>query len=228
MSRSRSFSSLVLTLAAVGCGPAPSGGGIPLGQTQQGIATFYDATGAGNCSFDPSPGDLMVAAMNAPQYANSAVCGECVKVEGPSGSVVVRIVDQCPDCGTGHLDLSREAFALIADPKLGRVNIQWTPVSCAVGGPVAYHFKDHSSQWWTAIQVRNHRLPIQKMEWGRDGVWHAMERQDYNFFLDDGGVGPSAFRVRITSVDGQQLEDALPGPLDDQTVNGAAQFEEAK
>lgn len=31
----------------------------------QGIATDYDATGAGACSFDLSPGDLMVAAINA-------------------------------------------------------------------------------------------------------------------------------------------------------------------
>ena len=31
----------------------------------QGIATFYGATGAGACLFDPSPADLMVAAMNA-------------------------------------------------------------------------------------------------------------------------------------------------------------------
>ena len=33
---------------------------------KSGEGTYYDATGAGNCSFDPSPNDLMVAAMNAP------------------------------------------------------------------------------------------------------------------------------------------------------------------
>src|SRR5512140_1402594 len=33
-----------------------------------GIATYYDATGAGACGFGASPADLMVAAMNADEY----------------------------------------------------------------------------------------------------------------------------------------------------------------
>lgn len=76
------------------------------GSEQKGIATYYDANGSGNCGFDPGA-DLMVAAMNREQYDNSAVCGECVDIVGPKGSVRVRIVDQCPDCDWGHLDLSR-------------------------------------------------------------------------------------------------------------------------
>ena len=57
----------------------------------QGIATFYGATGAGACSFDPSPNDLLVAAMNAEEYNTASVCGAYVLVNGPKGSVMVRI-----------------------------------------------------------------------------------------------------------------------------------------
>src|SRR5689334_14417311 len=99
---------LVLALASLACGAcgdSASGGGVALGSEQKGIATFYDATGAGNCSYDPG-GDLMVAAMNREQYDNSAACGQCVDIVGPKGNVRVRIVDQCPDCDKGHLDLS--------------------------------------------------------------------------------------------------------------------------
>ena len=87
-------------------GDAASGTGAPFGDVHDGVATYYDATGAGACSFDPTPGDLDVAAMNAPEFAGSAVCGECVAVTGPRGSVTVRIVDLCPECLAGHLDLS--------------------------------------------------------------------------------------------------------------------------
>ena len=31
----------------------------------------------------------------------------------------------------------------------------WQVVSPALNGPIAYHFKDGSNQWWTAVQVRN-------------------------------------------------------------------------
>src|SRR5690242_13084032 len=65
-----------------------------------GKVTYYDfADGSGACSFDPTPDDLMVGAMNAPDYQASAACGACVSIDGPNGnSIVVRIVDLCPEC----------------------------------------------------------------------------------------------------------------------------------
>lgn len=221
--------SLLLPLAAAflacgGCSDDASGGGTPLGEEQKGIATFYDANGAGNCSYEPS-GDLMVAAMNTPQYDDSAACGMCVDVTGPKGSVRVRIVDRCPECDTGHLDLSREAFAKIANMQDGRVNVTWTPVSCDVSGNLEYHFKNGSNPWWTAIQVRNHRLPIKKLEWKRGtGGWNDIRREDYNYFVNDEGMGDGSFQLRVTASDGQQVEDTLQKVLDDDTAEGSSQF----
>jgi expansin (peptidoglycan-binding protein) len=221
--------SLLLPLAAAflacgACSDDASGGGTPLGEEVKGIATFYDATGAGNCSYEAG-GDLMVAAMNTPQYDDSAACGMCVDIQGPKGNVRVRIVDRCPECDTGHLDLSREAFAKIADMQAGRVNITWTPVSCDVAGNLEYHFKDGSNPWWTAIQVRNHRLPIKKLEWKRGtGGWNDVRREDYNYFVNDSGMGDGSFQLRVTASDGQQVEDTLQKVLDDDSVDGSSQF----
>jgi expansin (peptidoglycan-binding protein) len=210
-------------VACGGCGDSASGGGTPLGEQQKGIATFYDANGSGNCGFEPG-GDLMVAAMNADQYDGSAACGQCVDIVGPSGNVRVRIVDQCPDCDKGHLDLSREAFAKIAKMELGRVDITWTPVSCDVSGTLEYHFKDGSNPYWTAIQLRNHRLPIKKLEWRGTGDWKDMPREDYNYFIASSGVGSDSFQLRVTASDGQQLVDTVQKVLDDDSVKGSAQF----
>jgi expansin (peptidoglycan-binding protein) len=86
----------------VGGKARPSGDAPPLGEVQQGIATYYDfASGDGACMFGPSPDDLDVAAMNAEQWDGSRVCGACARVTGPAGQVVVRIVDLCPECRTG-------------------------------------------------------------------------------------------------------------------------------
>ncbi|HTJ80909.1 MAG TPA: expansin EXLX1 family cellulose-binding protein, partial [Polyangiaceae bacterium] len=80
-----------------------------------GDATYYDfADGSGNCSFPATPDDLMVGAMNHTDYADSAVCGACADVTGPNGTVHIRIVDQCPECPQGNIDLSPEAFAVIS------------------------------------------------------------------------------------------------------------------
>jgi expansin (peptidoglycan-binding protein) len=192
----------------------------------QGIATYYDATGAGACSFDPSPYDLMVAAMDADEYDNAAVCGEYLKVTGPKGTITIRIVDLCPECKAGHLDLSHEAFALIADLPQGIVPITWQVISPDLNGPIAYHIKDGSNQWWTAVQIRNHRNPIAKFEY-RDasGQWVAVPRTSYNYFVQTNpGMGTGPYTFRVTDLYGNALVDSGIPLVVNGTVNGAAQF----
>lgn len=209
-----------------GGGGGSGGSGGPLSSPESGVATYYDATGEGACSFDATPNDLDVAAIDMPQWNGSAPCGACAAVTGPKGSVTVRIVDLCPGCEKGHLDLSMEAFAKIADVSAGRVPISWQLVPCAVSGPVEYRYKEGSSQYWTAIQVRNHRLPIASLEVQLGGAWQTVARSDYNYFVDAAGVGTSGgFAVRVTASDGQQLVDTLPPVQSALLVSGAAQFQ---
>jgi expansin (peptidoglycan-binding protein) len=94
-----------------------------------GQATYYAADGTGACGFKATPNDLDVAAMNGSQYKKSW-CGQCVLVTGPNGMVKVRIVDLCPGCAYGGLDLSEQAFASIAALSAGRVKITWHFVPC--------------------------------------------------------------------------------------------------
>ncbi|CAG0935215.1 Expansin-YoaJ [Thermoflexales bacterium] len=190
-----------------------------------GIATYYDATGAGACSFDPSPNDLMVAALNAQEYNTAAYCGAYVQVNGAKGSVIVRIVDLCPECLAGHLDLSREAFDRIDDLPKGRVPITWRVVSPAISGPIAYHFKEGSNQWWTAVQIRNHRNPIAKFEYWTGSQWVSVPRVSYNFFVQTNpgmGVGPYTFRV-TDSYTHTLTDNGIPF-IEKGTINGVAQF----
>ncbi len=204
-----------------------SGGaaGSYVGPSESGRATYYAADGSGNCSFDPSPNDLDVAAMDDPEWNGSAVCGECVAVAGPKGDVTVRIVDRCPECEMGHLDLSQSAFAKIADVSAGNVAITWHVVECNVSGPVTYHYKDGTSQYWTAIQVRNSRLPITSLEIQGASGFAPVNRESYNYFVDASGAGAAAITVRITSLDGQELVDTLTPPASDISVTGGVQFQ---
>lgn len=237
----RSYPVFACVLALVACGSSSTGaggsgsgssssggGGSSSGgissQPEQGVATYYAATGDGACSFGPSPNDLNVAAMDQPEWNGSAVCGECVAITGPKGSVTVRIVDLCPECEPGHLDLSQQAFAQIADVSAGKVPITWKVVPCSVTGNVAYQIKDGSSQYWTAIQVRNSRLPVAKLEWMQNGVWTDVSRADYNYFVVSSGVGPGSYQVRITSSTGETLTDTLPPVQPNAVVQGSGQF----
>ncbi len=224
-------------LVLVGCGDAAqdeSDGGQDGGdigapcegaELHSGEATYYTfADGSGNCSFPATPNDLMVGAMNAVDYAGSAVCGTCVRIDGPNGSVDVRIVDQCPECAQGDIDLSPEAFELIAPIESGRVEIEWTYISCPVSGPVVYHFKDGSNPWWTAVQLRNHRHAVVKFEYFDGTDFVDVPRVDYNFFVREQGMGEGPLTFRVTDVVGNQLVDEGIPLLDNADASGSAQF----
>jgi expansin (peptidoglycan-binding protein) len=189
-----------------------------------GEATYYDADGSGNCSFEAG-GDLMVGAMNGVDYDGATWCGSCVAVTGPQGEVIVRIVDQCPGCAEGDVDLSREAFGKIAALSAGRVPITWRPVACDVTGPIAYHFKDGSNAFWTAIQIRNHRYAIATLE-ARDaaGAYTKIDRANYNYFVHSKGLGPGPYTLRVTDTRANVVEDTNIALGDSVSRAGAAQF----
>jgi expansin len=204
-------------------GGASSGGTIHTGE-----ATYYnEADGGGNCSFDPTPQDLMVGAMNHTDYADSALCGAYVELTGPNGTITIRIVDQCPECPAGDIDLSPLAFSKIAALSRGRVPISWKIVSPDISGPIRYQFKEGSSQWWTAVQIRNHRNPIAKFEYLKNGQFMAVPREDYNYFVESGGMGPGPYTFRVTDSYGNVLIDSGVALLVDGEVAGAAQFPRA-
>lgn len=232
-----SLSLILVTAAACSTVPEEEPGvdEHPLSTTvTDGVATFYDADGSGNCSFDRSlqpaeSGDLDVVALADPEYARSAACGACLRVTGPKGVVTVRVVDSCPTCAEGGvtMDLSASAFAKIAEPSKGRIDVRWQAVSCDTSGNVAYHFKDGSSRYWTAIQVKNHKVPIAKLEYRRGDAHVTMKRESYNYFVEERGVGeqPKGLVVRVTATDGQSFEDTLPATITEgATVEGTHQF----
>ncbi|HEY5950410.1 MAG TPA: expansin EXLX1 family cellulose-binding protein [Kofleriaceae bacterium] len=189
-----------------------------------GEGTYYDADGTGNCSFDATPNDLLVAAMNAADYNNAAWCGACLEVSGPTGKVVVRVVDQCPGCAHGDLDLSPEAFAMLSPLSAGRVPITWHEVACNVTGPIAYHFKDGANAYWTAIQIRNHRYPIATVEAMDGSGWRDIPRVSYNYFVEESGLGSGPYTLRVTDTRGHVVEDAAVALGDNVTRIGGDQF----
>lgn len=198
---------------------------VPFGPEHTGEGTYYNATGAGNCSFDPSPQNLMVAALNHVDYADSALCGAYIEVTGPQGSVMVRLVDQCPGCPEGDVDLSQEAFAQIAELSAGRVPISWQLLSMPLDGPIVYHFKDGSNQWWTAVQIRNHRNPILRLEYlNGGGNFEEVPRLSYNYFVQASGMGPGPYTFRVTDTLGNMLVDSGIPHVEDGDASGSGQF----
>jgi expansin len=199
---------------------------VPPPVTHAGDATFYTfADGTGSCMYDATPDDLMIGAMNQTDFAGSSICGACVSVAGPKGEIGIRIVSHCPECSPGDIDLSPLAFSGIADTSLGRVRITWHLRPCPVSGPIVYHFKDGSSQWWTAVQIRNHRYPVMSVEYRtQGGAYKTLGRTNYNYFVEPSGMGAGPYTFRVTDIFGHALTDSGIVLRANGSVAGLTQF----
>ncbi|MFD3373871.1 MULTISPECIES: expansin EXLX1 family cellulose-binding protein [unclassified Streptomyces] len=184
----------------------PSAGRIRPNSTYTGVATAYEAAdGNGACLFGPSD-DLMIAAMNTTDYETSRACGAYVLVRAANGkSITVRITNECPlPCAPGQLDLSQQAFAKLADLKVGRIPITWQLLSPSTADTISIRYKTGSSPHWCGIQAIGHRNPVARLEVRAGGGWRQLPRTEYNYFIsaDGSGCGGS---IRVTDIYGEQV-----------------------
>ncbi|KAI9608456.1 hypothetical protein H4Q26_004638 [Puccinia striiformis f. sp. tritici PST-130] len=84
-----------------------------------GKATYF-APGTGACGGTNSESDLIVA-MNQAQYEGGSQCGKTVSIknEASGKSVQAKVVDECPGCSHGSLDLSPSTFQALGDMNAG-------------------------------------------------------------------------------------------------------------
>jgi len=174
-----------------------------------GEGTFYGGiagSAGGNCGIPVAADDFYHFALNNQDYNTSQACGACLEVKSASGkSVIVKVVDRCPECAPGDVDLTREAFAKIENPTAGRIPITWRFVPCPLdNSTIKVNFKSGSTKFWTAIQLRNIRHAVAKLEYKKGDQWIDIPRENFNFFIETAGIA-SPMTLRATSVLSEQL-----------------------
>lgn len=96
------------------------------GQTFQGRATFF-YVGLGACGQYSQPSDFMVA-LNTDQYGDGYPGPQCFKyitITYNGVTQVAQILDECPSCDYGGLDMSQGLFDTFADPSVGEFQMTW-------------------------------------------------------------------------------------------------------
>ena len=173
-------------------------------------ATHYVLQGLPNCSYPSPPADGLFAALPPAEYASAAACGGYLQVSGPDGSVRVKVIDQCPECAAGHIDLSEAAFARLAPLSAGLISVTYTPVSDPpLPGPVSIEVKQGSSGYWLALLADNTGDPLASVQVQTASGWLSLARASYNYWIAPSGAGPGPFTVRLTDTQGNQA--TVPG-----------------
>jgi expansin (peptidoglycan-binding protein) len=172
-----------------------------------GTATHYVLTGLPNCSYPSPPADDLFVALPPSQYDGAAACGGFMTVTGPDGSVTVQVIDQCPDCAAGHIDLSEPAFAKLAPLSAGLINVRYQYLADPpLPGPITMEVKSGSSQYWLALLADNTGNPLASVQVETaSGGWISLGRASYNYWIAQSGAGDGPFTVRLTDTEGNKV-----------------------
>ncbi|KAI0013774.1 RlpA-like double-psi beta-barrel-protein domain-containing protein-containing protein [Xylariaceae sp. FL0662B] len=94
-----------------------------------GDMTFY-TPGLGACGGTNNENDRIVA-LSPAQYGNDAnpnkakVCGKHIKIHYSGKTTTAKVVDKCPGCASGSIDVSPSVFKQLASLDKGRVKVTW-------------------------------------------------------------------------------------------------------
>ena len=160
----------------------------------------------GNCSYPSPPAGQLYVALPPSEYGAAAACGSYLQVSGPDGSVTVEVVDQCPECQAGHIDLSEQAFARIAPLSAGLVPVTYhTIADPPLPAPLSMLVKTGSSAYYLALLPINNGNPLATVAVSQgSGGWQELSRTTYGYWLASSGAGPGPFSVRLTDSLGHQ------------------------
>ena len=168
-------------------------------------ATYYSSRGMGNCSYPRPPADGLYAALSTPEYAKGARCGGYLEVRGPDGSVRVKVVDRCPGCAAGHIDLSEIAFARLARLSAGRIDVTYMHLADPpLPGPLTVEVKRGSSRYWLGLLADNTGNPLASVQVRTSSGWLSLRRGSDNYW-NASGAGPGPYTVRLTDTQGHRV-----------------------
>lgn len=200
---------------------------LSLGTTYQGRATFYDAAnpagGRGNSGYDVPSGAALggVTAINNIQWNGSEASGAFLQVSGPkqregAPPIIVQVSDLLFERADG-LDLSAEAFAQVADPVDGIVNIEYqlinpgdgfaTPYGYTIGQGIVVEGIPESNPNYGALRLNNHRYPVEGVDLLTEGggIVPLNRGSDNRFTLDTDTALFGAQDLVVTDIFGQQV-----------------------
>ncbi|EGG18011.1 expansin-like protein [Cavenderia fasciculata] len=216
-------------------------GATDLGECFSSRSTWYEAVEHGNCGYGPlegptGPGHRFIAAAATAVYNGSSACGECYEINGPMGTQVVTIVDQCPDpgwCDTSfpHFDLSPEAFAVAGGSTVGVFMSTAKKVSCDyVQGPIKLLMKDaDTTAQWFEFMVFNHKVGLDHIDIETaDGKVISLPRRLYNYWTYSGEQGQVKFPIvaRVYSKYGERVDVMVKSFTRAVVTEGTGQFGE--
>jgi len=140
------------------------------------------------------------------------LCDVCAELTANGQTLIAHVVTYGDETGPNDIDVSVEVDSVLH----GATNrtLTWRFVTCPTTHPIYYTFdgREWSNTWYFRVWIRNARVPVAKVEYQLAGkAWTAMNGQDDGAWEVDSKDFSAGFSLRVTALDGQTVEDAIPG-----------------
>ncbi|KZP31542.1 hypothetical protein FIBSPDRAFT_849503 [Athelia psychrophila] len=95
-----------------------------LEKRSSGTGTWF-TPGLGNCGGHNKSTDMIVA-LPTSDYANGKHCNKTIKITANGKTHTAKVVDSCPSCSEGDLDMSPSLFQEFTTLGQGEVKVSWS------------------------------------------------------------------------------------------------------
>ncbi|MEU7874345.1 expansin EXLX1 family cellulose-binding protein [Dactylosporangium sp. NPDC049140] len=167
-----------------------------------GSASYYTAGRNGMCNLG-TPADGAYAAVGRAEYAGGKGCGTLLDVTGPNGTTRVQVVDLCPGCPAGKIDLGKGAFAKIGSLGAGVIPVTYATARDPAVGPLRVKIKGGKGYSSLSVVVDNHGNPLSTVELQQGAGFTALSHGEDNTWTGPSGLD-GAVALRISDVYGHQ------------------------
>ena len=125
------------------------------------------------------------------------------------------IMDKCPECKHGDLDLSFPAYEDVTGRWPHRLKFEWKFVDCSTefnyGDKIRMDLKKGPNTWWRAFYFSMQRYPLVNVTLnGR-----PLTRNQFGFWNDWTELGPSPYKIALTAESGETVEAVVDDVMKD-------------
>lgn len=170
----------------------------------------------GNCNFMSWPFRAVTnyVAINNAQWDQLRSCGRCIEVWcidprcTSKSRETVHVMDRCPECKYGDLDLSPAVYKKITGSSPSRLKVSWRFVPCPIQESMKICLKAGSNPYWQAFQATNAIYGVKSMKInGKEG---QMLDSAFYFKLQSGnGMSFQNIKVTVTSLHGSVVQGTV-------------------
>ncbi|MFG2040345.1 expansin EXLX1 family cellulose-binding protein [Dactylosporangium sp. NPDC048998] len=173
-----------------------------------GSASYYTAGRNGMCNLG-TPAEGAYAAIGRAEYAGGSACGTYLDVTGPNGTTRVQVVDLCPSCPAGKVDLGKGAFARIGALSAGIIPVTYATVRDPQVGTLQVKLKGGTARSSLSVVVNNHGNPLSTVELQTESGFTALRHGEDNTWTGPSGALSAPVTLRISDAYGHQA--LVPG-----------------